>query len=245
MKKAGATKDIHPKQAGGIADAAAHVAFCGTSDECNVQRESHSARLAPHCARADVAGKQRLRFHVIGCLRHAGIYDQSVWQNHLGLEGPAQRGHNIYPLRNIQDLPVNFTDPRSKTTLHGQPVFAAFFAGAPAGFDGKPFIGQGYSNRSAQGTAQGDESETLYAVMGNPKEPISGRGNCCFVRPFLPVLVRDCSKFGSGLITVLAQKLTLFPERLLLNLPSLPFNRCERVFSGLPERCLAGGIPLV
>jgi hypothetical protein len=108
------------------------------------------------------------------------IYDQSPMQNHLGLEGPAQRGHNINPLRNIQDLGVNFTDPRSKATLGGQPVFAAFFAGAPGGYDGKPFIGQGYSNRSARGTAQGDEPETMYAVMGNPKEPISGRGNCCF-----------------------------------------------------------------
>jgi len=36
-----------------------------------------------------------------------------------------------------QDLGVNFTDPRSKTTLSGQKVYAAFFAGAPAGFDGK------------------------------------------------------------------------------------------------------------
>jgi hypothetical protein len=77
---------------------------------------------------------------------------------------------------------VNFTDPRSKTTLHGQPVYAAFFAGAPAGSDGHPFIGQGYSNRSARGTAVGDEPETLYAVMGNPGEAIPGRGNCCFVR---------------------------------------------------------------
>lgn len=163
---------------------------------------SHAARLAPHRARADVASKQRLHTDTTGCYRHAGIYDQSVWQNHLGLEGPAQRGHNINPLRNIQDLPVNFTDPRSKTTLHGQPVFAAFFAGAPAGFDGQPFVGQGYSNRSAQGTAQGDESETLYAVMGNPKEPISGRGNCCFVRPSLLMPVRDCCRVQSGLILV-------------------------------------------
>ena len=180
MKKGGATKDIHPKQPGGIADAATHVAFCGTSDACNVQRESRWLSFYRACA--DGTSKQRLCTDPTRCYHCAGIYDQSVWQNHLGLEGPAQRGHNINPLRNIQDLPVNFTDSRSKTTLHGQPVFAAFFAGAPAGFDGKPFIGQGYSNRSAQGTAQGDESETVYAVMGNPKEPIPGRGNCCFVR---------------------------------------------------------------
>lgn len=179
LQKGSATKDIHPKQAGGIADAAAHIAFCGTSDACNVQRET---RCRPSCTRAS----KHLLLLTPAPPRRAGIYDQSIWQNHLSLEGPAQRGHNINPLRNIQDLPVNFTDPRSKTTLHGEVVFAAFFAGAPAGFDGKPFIGQGYSNRSARGTAQGDESETLYAVMGNPKEPIPGRGNCCFVRLSLP-----------------------------------------------------------
>ena len=104
------------------------------------------------------------------------IYDQSEWQNHLGLEGPAQRGHNINPLRNIQDLPVNFSDPRSKATLQGKPVHGAFFAGAPPGSDGKPFIGQGYSNRSARGTAQWDEPETIYAVMGGHHYS----GNCCF-----------------------------------------------------------------
>ena len=104
------------------------------------------------------------------------IYDQSEWQNHLGLEGPAQRGHNINPLRNIQDLPVNFSDARSKATLQGKPVHGAFFAGAPPGSDGKPFIGQGYSNRSARGTAQWDEPETIYAVMGGHHYS----GNCCF-----------------------------------------------------------------
>ncbi len=50
---------------------------------------------------------------------------------------------------------------------------------------------------------------------------------------------------GSGDITVLAEKLTLLPERLDLNLPSFPFKRCARVFKGLPERCLAGGMPEV
>ncbi len=51
------------------------------------------------------------------------------------------------------------------------------------------------------------------------------------------------SRFGSGDITVRAEKSTLFPERLLLNLPSFPLRRCDRVLSALPERCLAGGIP--
>jgi hypothetical protein len=48
LRKGTATKDIHPKQAGGIADAAAHDAFCGsTAAGCAVLRE-----LAPHPARA-------------------------------------------------------------------------------------------------------------------------------------------------------------------------------------------------
>jgi len=34
------------------------------------------------------------------------IFDRSAWQNDLGLEGPAQRGHNINPLRNIQVTPA-------------------------------------------------------------------------------------------------------------------------------------------
>ena len=41
------------------------------------------------------------------------------------------------------------------------------------------FIGQGYSNRSARGTAQGDEPESLYTVMGGNSAP-AGSGNCCF-----------------------------------------------------------------
>ncbi len=52
-------------------------------------------------------------------------------------------------------------------------------------------------------------------------------------------------KLGSGEITVRAEKFTLLPERLLLNLPSFPFNRCARVFNGLPDLCRAGGIPEV
>jgi len=50
-------------------------------------------------------------------------------------------------------------------------------------------------------------------------------------------------RLGSGEITVRAEKLTRFPERLLLNLPSFPFNRWASVFNGRPDRCLAGGIP--
>ena len=50
-------------------------------------------------------------------------------------------------------------------------------------------------------------------------------------------------RFGSGEITVRAEKFTRLPERLPLNLPSFPFRRWERVFKGLPDLCLAGGIP--
>ena len=51
------------------------------------------------------------------------------------------------------------------------------------------------------------------------------------------------SRLGSGEMTVRAEKSTRLPERLLLNRPSLPFRRCESVFSALPLRCLAGGMP--
>jgi len=51
------------------------------------------------------------------------------------------------------------------------------------------------------------------------------------------------SKLGSGEITVRAEKSTRLPDRLLLNRPSLPFSLWLSVFSALPLRCLAGGIP--
>ena len=44
------------------------------------------------------------------------IYDQSPMQNHLGIEHGAP---NLDPPRNIQDLDVNFTDPRCKATVAG------------------------------------------------------------------------------------------------------------------------------
>ncbi len=50
-------------------------------------------------------------------------------------------------------------------------------------------------------------------------------------------------RFGSGEITVRAEKLTRLPDKLPLKRPSLPFKRWERVFKGLPDLCLAGGIP--
>ena len=50
-------------------------------------------------------------------------------------------------------------------------------------------------------------------------------------------------RFGSGEITVRAEKSTRFPERLLRNRPSLPFNRCASVRKARPDRWRAGGIP--
>jgi hypothetical protein len=50
---------------------------------------------------------------------------------------------------------------------------------------------------------------------------------------------------GSGEITVLAEKSTRFPERLDLKRPSFPLRRWAIVLSGLPDLCLAGGIPEV
>ncbi len=50
-------------------------------------------------------------------------------------------------------------------------------------------------------------------------------------------------RFGFGEITVRAEKFTRLPESEPRNRPSLPFSRCERVLSGRPERCRAGGQP--
>ena len=49
--------------------------------------------------------------------------------------------------------------------------------------------------------------------------------------------------FGSGEITVRAEKSTLFPDRLPLKRPSLPRSLCVSVLKALPDLCLAGGIP--
>merc|ERR1711871_338695 len=78
------------------------------------------------------------------------IYDQSPMQNHLGIEHGAP---NLHPPRNMQDLGVNFTDPRSRAIVGGHPVYAAVFEGDPKGSEtGAHFLGQGYSNRTAKGT---------------------------------------------------------------------------------------------
>ncbi|MBA7480247.1 hypothetical protein ES707_15696 [subsurface metagenome] len=51
------------------------------------------------------------------------------------------------------------------------------------------------------------------------------------------------SRFGSGEITVLAEKSTLFPERLPLNRPSFPFSLWARLLRVLPDLWRAGGMP--
>ncbi|KAL1528675.1 hypothetical protein AB1Y20_010011 [Prymnesium parvum] len=104
------------------------------------------------------------------CVVHR-IYDQSPMQNHLSIEAGAS---DLTPPRNAQDRGVNFTDSRSRIVLGGHPVFAAVFTGN--GLDGSQYIGQGYSNRTARGTAIGDQPQSIYAV-------ISGRhynSGCCF-----------------------------------------------------------------
>ena len=53
----------------------------------------------------------------------------------------------------------------------------------------------------------------------------------------------DKSKLGSGEITVLLEKSTLFPESEPLNLPSFPLSLWVKVFRGRPERWWACGIP--
>lgn len=97
------------------------------------------------------------------------IYDQSPWGNHLGVEhGP---GYLKGP-RGAQDRPVNFSDSsRSSAMLGGQKVFAAYFAGGD-----QQTYGQGYSNRTARGTAVGEEPQSIYAVLSGK----TFNGHCCF-----------------------------------------------------------------
>src|SRR3989344_1836626 len=51
--------------------------------------------------------------------------------------------------------------------------------------------------------------------------------------------------FGSGEMTVRAEKFTRLPDKLYLNRPSLPFSLCDKVLSGLPDLCRAGGMFVV
>ena len=99
------------------------------------------------------------------------IYDQSPHGNHLGIQHGTP---NLEPPRNGTDVGVNFTDPESNTTLGGKPAYGLFFVGDDS--HNMHYVGQGYSNRTARGTAVGDEPQTTYALF-------SGRrynGNCCF-----------------------------------------------------------------
>ena len=104
------------------------------------------------------------------------IYDQSPRGNHLGIEQglPFLKGQP----RGAHDRAVEFSDPRSKAVLGGQEIYAAYFEGVgdESKRKSKDFVGQGYSNRTAVGTAVGDEPQSMYAVL-------SGRtfnGGCCF-----------------------------------------------------------------
>ena len=67
------------------------------------------------------------------------IYDQSSFQNHLGIEHGAR---NLRPPRNAQDFGVNLTDPASKATLGGKATYGAVFAGNAK--QDRQFVGQGY-----------------------------------------------------------------------------------------------------
>jgi hypothetical protein len=78
--------------------------------------------------------------------------------------------------RGQQDRGMNFTDRRSRAVLGGQEVYAAYFAGAGSAPKSEAFIGQGYSNRTATGTATGDEPQTIFAVLSGK----TFNGGCCF-----------------------------------------------------------------
>ena len=65
---------------------------------------------------------------------------------------------------------VNFSDSRSRAMLGGERVYAAFFAGAAtlAPDPSNEFVGQGYSNRTATGTATGDGLGGPLPKAGSP-----------------------------------------------------------------------------
>ena len=102
------------------------------------------------------------------------IYDQSPLGNHLGIEhGPSF----LDGPRAAQDRGVNFADHnRSQAALGGRKVYAAYFTGAGTAPHSKDYVGQGYSNRTAAGTAVGDEPQTVYAVLSGQ----TFNGGCCF-----------------------------------------------------------------
>ena len=121
---------------------------------------------------ADVAAQERFCGAAL-CVVEA-IYDQSPSANHLGRE----KGFDFLgPPRNSQDAGVNLT-AQSKVGLGGQPVYSAVFdshcdVGSGRSCDG---MQAGYSNRTAQDTAVGDEPQTVYALF-------DGRHyntGCCF-----------------------------------------------------------------
>ena len=105
------------------------------------------------------------------------IFDQSPQGNHLGIEQglPFLGPPHTHP-RAAVDRGVTFDDSRSEAVLGGDLVYAAYFEGAAAAKGKEGWVGQGYSNRTASGTAVGDEPQTVYAVL-------DGRvfnGGCCF-----------------------------------------------------------------
>lgn len=105
------------------------------------------------------------------------IFDQSPQGNHLGIEqGMAFLGPPAHDPRAAIDRGVVFNDSRSEARLGGEKVYAAYFEGPEAAPSRTGWVGQGYSNRTATGTAVGEEPQTVYAVL-------SGRtfnGGCCF-----------------------------------------------------------------
>ncbi|KAI0878734.1 Arabinosidase B [Hypoxylon argillaceum] len=121
----GATTNIAPLSAGGVANAAAQDTFCASTT----------------------------------CLITI-IYDQSGRGNHLtqappgGFSGPEANGYDN--LASAIGAPV---------TLNGQKAYGVFIS-----------PGTGYRNNAASGTATGDGSEGMYAVLDGTHY----NGGCCF-----------------------------------------------------------------
>ena len=75
-----------------------------------------------------------------------------------------------------QPFAQQLNELRSQATLDGQKIYAAYFTGAESAPKSKQYVGQGYSNRTATGTAVGDAPQSIYAVLSGK----TFNGGCCF-----------------------------------------------------------------
>lgn len=80
-----------------------------------------------------------------------------------------------------------------------------------------------------------DEIQTHLSTLNG----VTISGNVIFCAIVLGTPTVSIGRFGSGVITVRAEKSTRLPIRLPRMRPSLPFNRCFIDFNGRPPFCVA------